>query len=196
MKKFYAVKKGRKTGIFYSWNDCKQQVYNFSGAVYKSFDNLDDAKEFLRIKGQKINQNKDVIKVYVDGSYEDNIKEYGFGVLILKDEEILYKHSQKGNNKELLSMRNVAGEIEGAMFAMNYCIKNNIFEIDLYFDYEGIEKWCSGEWNANKIGTKNYKNFYENIKDKLKINFIKVKSHSGDFYNDYVDKLAKESLGI
>ena len=35
--KFYAVKQGRKTGIFTSWDEAKAQVDGYSGAVYKSF---------------------------------------------------------------------------------------------------------------------------------------------------------------
>ncbi len=36
-------------------------------------------------------------------------------------------------------MRNVAGEIEGAKLAMQFCIDNHIEEIDIYYDYEGVE---------------------------------------------------------
>ena len=36
-KKFYVVWKGRATGIFDNWDDCKTQVAGFAGAEYKSF---------------------------------------------------------------------------------------------------------------------------------------------------------------
>lgn len=36
-KNYYIVKKGRKTGVFYSWADCQPQVQGFGGAVYKGF---------------------------------------------------------------------------------------------------------------------------------------------------------------
>ena len=41
-----------------------------------------------------------------------------------------------------------------------------------------------------------YVEFVNNIKDKIKVNFIKVKSHSNDKYNDLADMLAKKALGI
>lgn len=194
--KYYAVKNGRKNGIYYIWEECKKQVDKFSNCEYKSFETLEEANEYLGIKQNKNYQNNNIIKAYVDGSYDNTLKTYGFGVVILKDDNIIDEFSKKGNNNEMISMRNVAGEIEGAMFAMNYCIENSIDELNLYFDYEGIKKWCTGEWKANKSGTKNYKMFYEKIKSNLKVNFIKVKSHSGDYYNDYADKLAKKSLNI
>ncbi|WP_439131374.1 ribonuclease H1 domain-containing protein [Polaribacter sp.] len=43
-KKFYVVWKGRKTGVFTSWNACKRQVDGFEGAEYKSFTSLDEAE--------------------------------------------------------------------------------------------------------------------------------------------------------
>jgi ribonuclease HI len=36
-KKFYVVWKGRKRGIFNSWNECLEQIHSYQGAEYKSF---------------------------------------------------------------------------------------------------------------------------------------------------------------
>ena len=47
MSKFYAVKKGRKTGVFLTWAECEQQVRGFKGAIYKSFSSRDEAMTFL-----------------------------------------------------------------------------------------------------------------------------------------------------
>ncbi|APY10886.1 ribonuclease H [Seonamhaeicola sp. S2-3] len=46
-KKYYTVWKGHKTGVFESWDDCKAQINNFDGAIYKSFSTLDAAKKAL-----------------------------------------------------------------------------------------------------------------------------------------------------
>ena len=46
-KKVYAVKKGRTTGLFMSWEDCKAQVDGFAGAEYKSFADPQDAMAYL-----------------------------------------------------------------------------------------------------------------------------------------------------
>ena len=79
---------------------------------------------------------------------------------------------------------------------MRYCADNGIGEIDLYYDYAGIEKWCTGEWKTNKKGTAAYKQFYDEISKKVKVNFIKVKSHSGVEYNEKADRLAKDAVGV
>jgi len=35
--KYYVVWKGKETGVFDSWDKCKKQIQNFTGAQYKSF---------------------------------------------------------------------------------------------------------------------------------------------------------------
>ena len=47
-KKYYAVWKGHYTGVFESWEDCKAQITNYQGAIYKSFDSFDAAKNALK----------------------------------------------------------------------------------------------------------------------------------------------------
>ncbi len=48
-KKFYAVRQGRKTGMFLTWDECKKQVMGYPGAIYKSFGTEAEAKEYLGI---------------------------------------------------------------------------------------------------------------------------------------------------
>ena len=45
--KFYAVKNGRVPGVYRTWDDAKKQVDGFSGAEYKSFENITDATDYL-----------------------------------------------------------------------------------------------------------------------------------------------------
>lgn len=134
------------------------------------------------------------IEAYVDGSFDVKTKTYGSGVVLIEDGRVIEKISKKGDNEEKLSMRNVAGEIEAAQIAMQYCYDNGYDHLVLYFDYNGIEKWCTGEWKANKIGTKNYKAFCSEIKKKVKIDFVKVKAHTGVEFNEMADQLAKDSI--
>ena len=45
--KYYAVRKGITPGIYFSWDDCKKQINKFSGAEFKSFNNISDAEEYI-----------------------------------------------------------------------------------------------------------------------------------------------------
>jgi capsule biosynthesis phosphatase len=130
---------------------------------------------------------------YVDGSYDVETGNYSYGAVIFFDGR-QEEFSERFDDEEMASMRNVAGEIEGSKKAMSYCLENGISELDLFFDYEGIRAWCTGQWKTNKEGTKAYKAFYDEAAKKLKVNFIKVKSHSGVEFNERADKLAKQAL--
>lgn len=57
---YYAVKVGRETGIFRTWAECQTQVKGFSGAVYKGFQNMADAEEYLKEGNEKKEGDMDV----------------------------------------------------------------------------------------------------------------------------------------
>lgn len=135
-KKFYAVKKGHKKGIFESWDECKKNINGYSGAIYKSFKTLNEANNFLD-NNEEIFESSDLV-AYVDGSYNSDTKEYSYGMVIINgdSEEHFY---ERFNDPELCEMRNVAGEIMGSMSAMKYCLDNKFESIVIYYDYEGIE---------------------------------------------------------
>ena len=214
-KKFYAVKQGRKTGMFLTWDDCKKQVMGYPGAIYKSFGTKEEAEAYLGVTGAQTDQKdreagitrsvssgnnksentENAVEIYVDGSYHAATKEFSYGMVVLVDgkEE---KFSQKMTDPELAQMRNVAGEIKGSEVAMQYALDHEIPSIIIYHDYQGIASWCNGDWKANKPGTIAYRDFYREVSQKIKIQFRKVKGHSNDKYNDMVDQLAKEALGI
>lgn len=202
-KKLYAIKKGKISCICFNWEKCKSLVLGVPNAEYKSFKDLFDAIKYIFLENiveeDKNNKDEEIIHpecfAYVDGSYNDNKKIYGYGV-VLSNKNLLYEYSGTGNNEEMLSMRNVSGEILGAMRAINEAIKFNIKEITIYYDYKGIECWATGEWQRNKFGTKVYYDFIQSVKDEIKVNFVKVKAHSGVELNEIVDKLAKQSVGI
>ena len=47
---YYAVAKGRKTGIYRTWAECENQVKGFGGAVFKKFKNSSEAENFIALK--------------------------------------------------------------------------------------------------------------------------------------------------
>lgn len=46
-KKFYAVKVGKMVGVYENWEDCKEQVCGYPGAVYRGFKTLEEALSFV-----------------------------------------------------------------------------------------------------------------------------------------------------
>lgn len=191
--KYYAVKQGRKTGVFTSWDECKRAVEKFPNAVYKSFTDYNEAYDFV-FKEDKILNDKEVnVVAYIDGSYDDSKKAFSYAGIILNNGEKI-EFSDVNNNEELVELRNVAGELFAAMYVMKYAKANNIMDIIIYYDYAGIEMWATKKWKANLKLTQEYVVFSQEIMKDINIIFHKVKAHSGVEYNEQVDKLAKIAL--
>lgn len=197
MKKYYAVKKGRQTGIFEDWATCEAQIKGFSGAEYKSFKSKDEAQNFLKVTSETIDSATFQYPcAYIDGSYDVKTHRYSYGAVILFSPTCEKHFSKAFDCADLANMRNVAGEIKASEFAISYAIEQGWKQIALYYDYYGIEKWATGEWKRNLPATQAYYEFCQNAFEKIKVLFIKVKGHSGNVYNDLADSLAREALNL
>ena len=208
-KKIYAVKNGRTTGIFLTWDDCKKQVDGYPGAEYKSFSDPKDASAYLGLSPAEIdvvpvNGGEEVfpegVRAYVDGSYDAATGRFSCGVVMIRTDAYGNKKTrelnQAFNDPEAAKQRNVAGEIMGAKTAIDFCLKNGIDAVEIYHDYEGIGKWADGEWKANNPLTQGYKNYVAKARTRMKITFVKVAAHTGNKYNEIADGLAKKALEL
>lgn len=200
-KKVYAVRKGHKKGIYPTWAECQAQTAGYSGAEFKSFKTMAEAKTYMNAgETQAIDVPEAcVVRAYVDGSYDHSIRMYAGGaVMLFGDEE--HEISESGNIEGMAAMRNVAGELLGAVRAIEWFEENKerlgARKLVIYHDYEGIAKWATGAWKANKEGTKEYVDIVKAYQAKFPIEFVKVAAHTGDKYNEMADRLAKKALGI
>ena len=192
--KYYAVKKGRNPGIYQSWDSCLKEVKGYSGAIYKSFKSLEEAKAFLNDEDKNIEIGENSVIAYVDGSYNQKAKVYGSGVVYITENDQL--ELMKSYDDAYHIHRNVAGEVKASEIAIEKAIEDKKEHIIIYHDYQGIESWASGAWKTNNDLTKSYKKFIDQAKKSIKISFVKVKGHSNDKLNDRADLLAKKAAGI
>ena len=131
----------------------------------------------------------------MDGSFDVRTGKFGCGVVILyKGEVITLKHGY--DDPASAELRNVAGEVMGAVNAIRYCQEHDIDEVYIYHDYNGIGKWGDDEWKANLPLTRKYKQFVADARKNMKIVFIKVEAHTGVKYNEMADRLAKDAIGL
>lgn len=204
MAKYYAVKQGRVPGIYESWEECKKQIHKYSCAKYKSFETREQAEAYLSVgkdsgSGTTVASDKppqDCPYAFVDGSFNGiGTGVYGYGgFLVVGDTR--YKLQGRGDNEKLAVMRNVAGELEGAMAAVKKAIALGLSDLILYYDYTGIECWAKKEWKTNKPGTERYVQFMDASSKKINVYFKKIKAHSGISGNEEADFLAKQAVGI
>ena len=76
---FYAVGKGRKTGVFNTWAECEAQVKNFSGAKFKKFTDEGDALAFVNF----YREDKIMKKFVMDWSGLKAIRTNNIGELVI-----------------------------------------------------------------------------------------------------------------
>lgn len=191
-KKFYAVRIGRNIGVFNTWDECKEQVNGFYGAKYKSFSTLAEAEAF--VGGEDAPKPEITIQpgivAFVDGSYM--VGNYSWGFAIYDNGELIFTANGKGTSPEAAQLRNVAGEVQGAMEAVLWAESNGIDKLTICHDYNGISEWALGKWKTNNEITRKYAAF---MKSRISwVKFQKVAGHTGVAGNELADKLAKAAL--
>ena len=148
--KFYDSKKRKKTRNLYVMDACKAQVMGFPNARYKGFKTKAEAEAFLNPDANELMQiDEDTLVAYVDGSYDHSQKRFSYGMVLMHDVVERY-FAYPYADKELATMRNVAGEIKGSEAAMRFAKENGYKKLAIHYDYEGIQKWCTGEWASEK----------------------------------------------
>ncbi|MFR2604966.1 MAG: hypothetical protein ACLTAX_06780 [Waltera sp.] len=64
---------------------------------------------------------------YVDGSYQDALKKYGFGCIFILPDGRIYTEYGNGDNPDSLKQRNVSGEIFGSHVCGTVCLKQRLY---------------------------------------------------------------------
>lgn len=206
-KKIYAVRKGHKTGLFNTWAECQKATAGYSGAEFRGFTEKEEALAFLNmettktVSGDKSKEAAGVVEVpenmviaYVDGSFEKSIGRYAFGCVLLTPDGQEIRESGSGSDPAGVAIRNVAGEMLGAMNAVKWAQENGYPAIEIRYDYEGVEKWVTGVWRAKTLLTSKYAAHMQEAGKKIQISFCKVAAHTGNHYNEEADQLAKSAL--
>ena len=149
-QKFYVVWSGRKPGIYKTWAECQEQVDKFEGAVYKAFDNLDDAQTafngkataFMKRKQQQVKQNRlfsaqpELNSISVDAAWNTKTKimEYQGVYTLTKDRLFLQGPYPDATNN--------IGEFLAIVHALAF-LKKKKSPLPIYSDSITAIKWVS-----------------------------------------------------
>ncbi|CAG8825910.1 5323_t:CDS:2, partial [Racocetra persica] len=169
---YYAVRVGHEPGIYLLLEQCKQQIHEFPGALYKKFSTRQQAEDFI-----KPIDTKDKLSVWTD-SYCYNCEE------------------KNGKKQYLGKLNSIAGvEIQTNNRAELYAAIRALEIIDKYQDIiiNTDSMYVINSYN-NETPKKNTDlvfRFNDLIKErKGKTYFNHVKGHRGIYENEQADKLA------
>ena len=143
----YAIRKGRRQGIVYSWDECKESVAGFKGAEYKGFDSETDAydylngKNFTKEKSSKPKVEVEIPKVaeeegnlYVDGAFKDGVASFG---IYLETFEGTFNYTGRTNCTKYTNLRNILGEMLGMIVGVKL-VDTKYKTVNVFYDYEGL----------------------------------------------------------
>ena len=128
------------------------------------------------------------LTAYVDGSYIGGIT--GYGVVLLEGNMPLIELKGTVDNKEA-SYHQVGGELQAALEAMKWAKNNGYKDLTICYDYEGVKKFATKEWQGENSLTLSYQKEVEELGISLK--WVKIAAHTGVKWNERADELAKEA---
>ena len=193
MRKIYAAKfkiDGEIIKRKYStWEECKSQVTGVPGVLYKSFESEEARDKWLDSNTAIAVDDGRGIRAYLDGSYS-RIKRMASWAFVVVDDNDQILHEEAGIVPGPSLANNIDGECYAAMHAIMWLAAENI-KAKIVHDYVGIAAWLTGEFRAESESAKRYvarcMPYAENLE------FVKVKGHTGNRWNEYVDRKAKEA---
>ena len=174
-KKYYAIVKGLKPGIYDLWsgkNGAEEQIKGYTGAVYKGFAALADAKQWYRSKtggeqpalfikktvaeattdeSHQAALKEGKVVIYTDGGAINNPGPGGYGVVLLsgkKRQEFSGGYRFTTNNRM---------ELTACIIGLKSLIDKS--KVDLYSDSKYVvdsirkgwaKRWWANRWMRNK----------------------------------------------
>jgi len=193
MSKVYAAKYvDGSTQTFHTWQECELHVKGIAGVIYKGFPTEWEAQSWLdKNVISFIDNTISGLKLYVDGSFISGVKAAGWAFVAVEND--IRIHEDFGVVEDKLESRNITGECMAAMQAIAWLTKTGR-RAQLIHDYTGISAWLLGDWKrTTKIAETYYVECHRHIN---LIDFVKIKGHQGNKWNDHVDALAKKALVI
>ncbi|MCI9016726.1 MAG: ribonuclease HI [Clostridia bacterium] len=138
------------------------------------------------------------ITIYTDGACSGNPGPGGWGsILIYKNVEKEISGSLKNTTNNIMELTAVVEALKLLKFKCKVKIYSDSAYVVNAFNQKWIYSWIKNNWiNSNKEPVKNkeiWKELYE-LTQKHEVEFIKVKGHSDNEYNNRCDEIARKEI--
>jgi len=127
------------------------------------------------------------VDIYVDGSRVGETTAYG--VVAVQGGRATWEEAGTVADSDVDGTQQVAGELQAALRALEWCRERGLEAVTIHYDYQGIEKWATGAWKAKKAVTQAYRELVR--ASAIKIAWRKVSAHTGVKWNEQADRLAR-----
>ncbi|WP_395319352.1 ribonuclease H family protein [Fructilactobacillus frigidiflavus] len=215
--KFYAVRVGKKPGIYTSWDATKKQVAGYPNAKYKSFLTEAEAQQFMQIKGepsvkQKTPKVKTDIVVFTDGGSRNHGNVAGGHVKATDPAAwaylIDYQGKQHSDSAGEFGVTNNKMEITALVQALKWLADNGLNDkkigviADSRYVLNAIQKgwikgWKKRGWKRSAGELKNAELWQQldQLLDKFpQIQYAWTKGHATNKGNVFVDELLNQTM--
>ncbi len=216
--KFYAVRKGKKPGIYSTWDECKNQVNGFPGAEYKSFKTKSEANAYMGLSQPAKNIAPKITKsgsitLYSDGGSRNHGNKLGqhvkdddkaaWAYLIIKDGKKHY--ASDGEFGATNNKMEVLGLVNALQYIIDQGWQNESINaiLDSKYVLDSITKgwlnsWRRRGWKKSDGTIIKNKNEFMQLSALLgqfkHLNFKWTKGHADNSGNNFVDKLLNEKM--
>ena len=133
-----------------------------------------------------------MIEIYCDGAYSSSRNQGGWAFVVVQNNEVIYKEYDG-----LLNTTNNRMEILGCLIALEWILKSEKLDFNIYSDSQYVICTLTKGWKKKKNLDmwKRMDLLLEQTKHK-NINFIWVRGHDGNKFNEMADIFAVHASHI
>ncbi len=214
-KKYYAVARGRKPGIYTAWfgpDGAEVQVRGYAGARFKGFETEDEARQWIQnpsyasapagtdrlpVQGEAVETPAGAIFVYTDGSSRGNPGPGGYAAIIVdrnERTEICRGFARTTNNR--MELMACIAALEAIKTPSDIVLHSDSRYVVNGISLGWARKWRANNWMRTKSERAENCDLWARLLELCefhRVRFVWVRGHAGHPENERCDALAVQA---